>query len=154
MNPSQRRLLERIDGFRSVEQILAMSGDVIGVHAALGKLIAANLVTIDSTQATAPVAEVRALVVLQIQMDNHKLAMRKQDDERERELRLEAARNAYAAAMAEFKAKTVRVVRSKVITDGPLKGKKHADLFAVVDAATRSAISLPKRVSICSANVA
>jgi hypothetical protein len=84
----------------------------------------------------APVSEVRALVELQIQMDNHKLAMRKQDDEREREMRAEAARNAYAEAMAKFKAAQVRVVRNKLITDGPLKGKKHADLFAVTDAAT------------------
>ena len=29
-------LLERIDGFRSLEQILAISGDVIGLHATMG----------------------------------------------------------------------------------------------------------------------
>jgi hypothetical protein len=89
-----------------------------------------------AVQNGAPVAEVRALVELQIQMDNHKLAMRRQDDERDKELRLEAARNAYSEAMAAFKAEGVRVIRSKAITDGPLKGKKHADLFAVTDAAT------------------
>lgn len=43
----QRNLLERIDGFRSLEQVLAMSGDVIGVHAALGKLLAMGYVTCD-----------------------------------------------------------------------------------------------------------
>lgn len=46
------------------------------------------------------------------------------------------ARQAFDAAMARFKAKVVSVVRRKEITDGPLKGKKHTDLFAVVDAAT------------------
>lgn len=89
-------------------------------------------------QSGASAADVRALVELQIQMDQHKLAMRKQDDERERELRAEAARNAYASAMAAFKGEHVKVIRSKLITDGPLKGKKHADLFAVTDAATEA----------------
>ena len=42
-----RRLLERIDGFRSIDQILSMSGDVVNVHAALGKLLAMGLVTSD-----------------------------------------------------------------------------------------------------------
>jgi hypothetical protein len=86
----------------------------------------------------ATASEVRALVELQIQMDNHKLAMQKHQDEREREQRIEAARNAYAAAIAAFKAEGVKVIRSKTITDGPLKGKKHADVFGVVDAATEA----------------
>lgn len=84
----------------------------------------------------ATASEVKALVELQIQMDSHKRDMRRLDDERERELRAESARNAYAEAMAAFKAEGVKVVRSKLITDGPLKGKKHADVFSVVDAAT------------------
>ena len=86
----------------------------------------------------ATAAEVKALVELQIQMDNHKREMRRLDDERDRELRAEAARNAYAAAIAAFKAEGVKVIRSKTITDGPLKGKKHADVFGVVDAATEA----------------
>lgn len=86
----------------------------------------------------ATAAEVKALVELQIQMDNHKREMRRLDDEREREQRAEAARNAYAAAIAAFKAEGVKVIRSKTITDGPLKGKKHADVFGVVDAATEA----------------
>ena len=45
---TQRSLLERIDGFRSLEQLLAMSGDLVAVHAALGKLMAAGLVATDS----------------------------------------------------------------------------------------------------------
>lgn len=86
----------------------------------------------------ATAAEVKALVELQIQMDNHKREMRRLDDERDREQRAEAARNAYAAAIAAFKAEGVKVIRSKTITDGPLKGKKHADVFGVVDAATEA----------------
>lgn len=86
----------------------------------------------------ATAAEVKALVELQIQMDNHKREMRRLDDEREREQRAEAARNAYAAAIAAFKAEGVKVIRSKTITDGPLKGKKHADVFGVVDASTEA----------------
>ena len=86
----------------------------------------------------ATAAEVKALVELQIQMDNHKREMRRLDDDRDREQRAEAARNAYAAAIAAFKAEGVKVIRSKTITDGPLKGKKHADVFGVVDAATEA----------------
>lgn len=89
-------------------------------------------------QSGATAAEVKALVELQIQMDNHKREMRRLDDERDREERAEAARNAYAAALAAFKAEGVKVIRSKTITDGPLKGKKHADVFGVVNAATEA----------------
>lgn len=41
---AERCLLERIDGFRSLEQILAISGDVIGLHATMGKLLALGMV--------------------------------------------------------------------------------------------------------------
>ena len=44
------------------------------------------------------------------------------------------ARNAHNAAFAAFKADAVTIVKGKLITDGPLKGKKHADLFDVVSA--------------------
>ena len=47
LEPTQKNLLERIDGFRSIDQLLAMSGDLFGVHAALGKMMAAGLVTSD-----------------------------------------------------------------------------------------------------------
>ncbi len=47
LDSTQRSLLERVDGFRSLEQLLAMSGDLIAVHAALGRLIAAGLVATD-----------------------------------------------------------------------------------------------------------
>lgn len=45
------------------------------------------------------------------------------------------ARRAYNEAMAGFKAEHVVVVRNRTRTDGPLKGQKYADLFAVTDAA-------------------
>lgn len=47
LDGAQRSLLERIDGFRSIDQVLAMSGDLFAVHAALGKLMALGLVTTD-----------------------------------------------------------------------------------------------------------
>lgn len=89
-------------------------------------------------QSGAPVAEVRALVEMQIQMDNHKVTMLRAHAELEREARAESAVKQFNEAMAAFKAEGIRVIRSKEIKDGPLKGKKHADLFAVVDAATEA----------------
>lgn len=46
------------------------------------------------------------------------------------------AKKAYNAAFAAFRAESIRVVRNKERKDGPLKGTKYADLFAVVDAVT------------------
>lgn len=48
------------------------------------------------------------------------------------------ARKAYSIAFAAFKAEGIKVVRNITIKDGPLKGKKHADLFSIVDAATEA----------------
>lgn len=48
------------------------------------------------------------------------------------------ARNAFNAAFAAFKAENVQVLRNKIITDGPLKGKKHAELSDVCEAATEA----------------
>lgn len=53
LSHGQRSLLERIDGFRSLEQVLAMSGDVIGAHAGLGKLLALGYVTCDPAMVNA-----------------------------------------------------------------------------------------------------
>ena len=41
-------------------------------------------------------------------------------------------------AFAAFKAEAVRVIKNKTVTDGPLKGKKYAELFAVNNAATQA----------------
>lgn len=43
------------------------------------------------------------------------------------------AKRAYDAAFAAFKAEAVAIIRNKTVTDGPLKGKSYAELFAVVD---------------------
>lgn len=46
------------------------------------------------------------------------------------------ARKAFNNAFAAFKAEAVAVIKNKTVTDGPLKGKSYAELFAVVDAVT------------------
>jgi hypothetical protein len=89
-----------------------------------------------AVQSGAPVAEVARLVELQIQMDQHKALMRKLDDDRERELRLEAREVAFNEAMAAFKAEGIRVIGTKERTDGPLKNTTYADLDDVYNAAT------------------
>lgn len=89
-----------------------------------------------AVQSGAPVAEVRALVELQIRMDEHKLAMRKLEDERERELRLEAGRTAFADAMAEFKKNPPTIYKDKHVYFKTLKGETsydHATIGEVCD---------------------
>lgn len=46
------------------------------------------------------------------------------------------ARKAFDTAFAQFKAEAVVIVKSKGVTDGPLKGKKYAELHSVVSAVT------------------
>jgi hypothetical protein len=46
------------------------------------------------------------------------------------------ARKAFNHAFSEFKSEAVMVIRNKLVTDGPLKGKAYAELFAVVNAVT------------------
>lgn len=46
------------------------------------------------------------------------------------------AEKAFNSAFAAFKAEGVVILKNKGITDGPLKGKKYAELFAVVNAVT------------------
>lgn len=46
------------------------------------------------------------------------------------------AKKAYHRAFSAFKAEAVEIIKRVDITDGPLKGKKYADLPAAVDAAT------------------
>lgn len=50
------------------------------------------------------------------------------------EWQAQEARQAFHSAFAAFKAEAVRIVKNKLVTDGPLKSKRYADLFAVVDA--------------------
>lgn len=46
------------------------------------------------------------------------------------------ARKVYDIAFTEFKAEAVRIIKNRGVTDGPLKGKRYAELFAVVNAIT------------------
>ncbi|MFX3575432.1 ERF family protein [Ralstonia mannitolilytica] len=46
------------------------------------------------------------------------------------------AKRAYDAAFAAFKAEAVTIIKSKQVTDGPLRGKSYAELHDVVNAVT------------------
>ena len=46
------------------------------------------------------------------------------------------ARKAYNEAFSAFKSEAVKIVKNRKVTDGPLKGKGYAELFAVVNAVT------------------
>jgi hypothetical protein len=46
------------------------------------------------------------------------------------------AERAYNVAFSAFKAEAVRIIKNRRVTDGPLKGKGYAELFAVVNAVT------------------
>ena len=46
------------------------------------------------------------------------------------------ARKAFNEAFAAFKAEAVKVIKNKLVSAGPLSGKKYAELFSVVDAVT------------------
>ena len=53
-----------------------------------------------------------------------------------KEIADDAARQAFNEAFAAFKAEAITVVRNREVTDGPLKGRRYAELFSFVDAAT------------------
>lgn len=57
------------------------------------------------------------------------LAVKQQWEENE-------ARKAFNVAFAAFKSEAVVVLKNRDVTDGPLKGKKYAELFSVVNAVT------------------
>jgi hypothetical protein len=46
------------------------------------------------------------------------------------------ARKAFNVAFSAFKAEAIRILKNTLVSDGPLKGKQYADLFAVVDTIT------------------
>lgn len=46
------------------------------------------------------------------------------------------ARKAFNEAFAAFKAEAVEIIKNRQVTDGPLKGKKYAELYSVVNAVT------------------
>jgi len=53
-----------------------------------------------------------------------------------KEMADDEAAKAFSVAFASFKAEVVTVIRGKEVTDGPLKGRKYAELHSFVDAAT------------------
>lgn len=60
----------------------------------------------------------------------------KQLMELERQWRADQAKQAFNSAFAAFKSEAVKLLRTKSITDGPLKGKKHVELGEIVRVAT------------------
>jgi len=46
------------------------------------------------------------------------------------------AAQAYSEAFSAFKAEAVTIIKNRGVTDGPMKGKRYAELFAVVNAVT------------------
>lgn len=46
------------------------------------------------------------------------------------------AKKEFDQAFAAFKSEAIKIVKNVTYKDGPLKGKKHADLFGIVDAVT------------------
>jgi len=46
------------------------------------------------------------------------------------------ARKAFNSAFAAFKSEAVTIIKNKAVTDGPLKGRKYAELFSVVNSVT------------------
>ena len=54
----------------------------------------------------------------------------------QKEYEADEARKAYNVAFAKFKAEVIKVIKGKVYTDGPLKGKAYAELYTVVEAVT------------------
>src|SRR3990167_8006199 len=58
------------------------------------------------------------------------------------------AKKAFNQAFADFKTEAIKIVRNKTVTDGPLKGKRYAELFSFVDAVT-PALKRPVRRSCC-----
>ena len=60
LGPAQTRLLERIDGFRSMEQLFSLSGDIVGVHGVLGNLLVFGYVAPDRSSVHGGSGEVQA----------------------------------------------------------------------------------------------
>lgn len=68
------------------------------------------------------------------------------------EVEANKARKAFHAAFAEFKSEAIKIQRSRMYTDGPLKGKKYAELHSIIDAITpalsRHGLSLSWKLTV------
>lgn len=95
-----------------------------------------------AVQSGAPVAEVRALMELQVQADNHKLAMLQAKRVMDREDEVDAAKRAFAADFATFKAKEiVTITKDKHVSFQGQKGiteYDHATIGNVVRTITEA----------------
>jgi hypothetical protein len=81
----------------------------------------------------ATAAEVKALVELQIQMDNHKLAMLRQQDEREREERNRLAVLAFRRDFAAFRGENIIVPKTKNVDRGKAGSFVQAEYHVASD---------------------
>lgn len=79
----------------------------------------------------ASAADVKALVELQIQMDEHRLAMMRSQDEREREQRKVAAELAYLEALAGFRGENIIIPKAKHIDRGRAGSFSQAEFDGV-----------------------
>lgn len=95
-----------------------------------------NVIPYDQTpQSVAPVQTPMQMLTVAVSKGMSPDTIKGFMDLQERWEKAEAAR-AYNTAFAAFKNEAVAVIRNKTVTDGPLKGKSYAELFAVVDAVT------------------
>ena len=104
----------------------------------LNERLEGSIALIDRRSASVPTSPVLApLQELQMQIvrtgDLDKL---KELRAMEKEWREDQAKQAFNAAFAAFKSEAVKLIRTKSVTDGPLKGKKHVELGEVVRVAT------------------
>jgi hypothetical protein len=53
------------------------------------------------------------------------------------------ARKAFNVAFAAFKAEAIEIIKNRQVTDGPLKNKRYAELFSVVNAVTPALSARP-----------
>lgn len=93
-------------------------------------------------QSGATPAEVRAILELQVQADNHQLALLQAKRVMDREDEIEAAKRAFAADFAEFKAKeVVTITKDKHVSFTSTKGQTdydHATIGNVVKTITEA----------------
>lgn len=86
-------------------------------------------------QAQLPALNISGMLELSVQRGDSIDVLTKLMDLKDRMDKADAKR-LYDDAFAKFKAKCSKVIKGTTYTDGPLKGRKYANLFDVVDAAT------------------
>lgn len=92
-----------------------------------------SLALLDATERTSGGVTPMQLAQMAGQIDTEKLLKLMEMQER---LEANEARKSFLGAFSAFKAEAVRIIKGAAVNDGPLKGKKYADLFSIVDAVT------------------